>query len=90
MLPDLQSLAAAGQTPGVGEAILTGLPIVIPLIIVSYVVGFSWEILFSIIRKHPISEGFLVSGLLFPLTLPPTMPWWQAAVAISPSQTRSS
>ena len=51
--------------------------------IVSYGVGFFWEILFAVARKHPISEGFLVTGLLFPLSLPPTMPLWQAAVGIS-------
>ncbi|MCU0598809.1 MAG: NADH:ubiquinone reductase (Na(+)-transporting) subunit B, partial [Desulfobacterales bacterium] len=48
-----------------------------------YGAGFFWEILFASIRKHPISEGFLVTGLLFPLTLPPTIPLWQAAVGIS-------
>ncbi|QTA89865.1 NADH:ubiquinone reductase (Na(+)-transporting) subunit B [Desulfonema magnum] len=60
-----------------------GLSIVLPLIIVSYAVGFFWEFLFAIIRKHPISEGLLVTGLLFPLTLPPTIPLWQAAAGIS-------
>ena len=33
-------------------------------------------------RKHEINEGFLVTGLLFPLTLPPTIPLWQVAVGI--------
>jgi Na+-transporting NADH:ubiquinone oxidoreductase subunit B len=57
--------------------------IVIPLLLVSYIVGFFWEALFASLRKHPISEGFLVTGLLFPMTLPPTIPLWQAAVGIS-------
>ena len=41
----------------------------------------SW--LFAVTRRHEIAEGFLVSGLLFPLTLPATTPWWQAALGIS-------
>ena len=45
--------------------------------------GGLWEVLFAIIRKHEINEGFLVSGLLFPLTLPPTIPLWQVALGIS-------
>ncbi len=78
-----QTLHAAGHLVGTGTALLKGLEIVLPLIVVSYTVGFFWEILFAIFRKHPISEGFLVTGLLFPLTLPPTIPLWQAAVGIS-------
>jgi len=78
-----QSLAASGHPADFSGAMMTGLKIVMPLIMVSYGVGFFWEALFSAIRKHPISEGFLVTGLLFPMTLPPTIPLWQAAVGIS-------
>jgi Na+-transporting NADH:ubiquinone oxidoreductase subunit B len=46
-------------------------------------VGGLWEVLFAVVRKHPINEGFLVTGLLFPLTLPPTIPLWQVAVGVS-------
>jgi len=62
---------------------LRGLIIVMPIVIVSYAVGGMWEVLFAVVRKHPINEGFLVTGLLFPLTLPPTIPLWQVAVGIS-------
>lgn len=78
-----QSLAAAGQDLNLISIILSGLLTVMPMIIVSYTAGFFWEILFSVIRRHPISEGFLVTGLLFPMTLPPTIPLWQVAVGIS-------
>ena len=47
------------------------------------VVGGNCEVIFSIIRKHEINEGFLVSGMLFPLTLPATIPLWQVAVGIA-------
>jgi len=54
-----------------------------PVFIVCNMVGGFWEFLFATIRKHEINEGFLVTGLLFPLTLPPTIPLWQVAVGIS-------
>lgn len=60
-----------------------GLWLVLPIIFVSYAVGGMWEVLFAIVRKHEINEGFLVTGMLFPLTLPPTIPLWQVAVGIS-------
>lgn len=63
--------------------LLRGAQIVLPIIFASYAVGGFWEVLFAIIRKHEINEGFLVTGLLFPLTLPPTIPLWQVAVGIS-------
>jgi Na+-transporting NADH:ubiquinone oxidoreductase subunit B len=55
----------------------------LPAYIVTMVVGGSWELLFCIVRKHELNEGFLVTGMLFPLTLPPTIPLWQVALGIS-------
>ncbi len=78
-----QSTLASGLPLDMGSVFLKGLVIVCPIIVVSYGVGFFWEILFAVIRRHPISEGLLVTGLLFPLTLPPTVPLWQVAVGIS-------
>jgi Na+-transporting NADH:ubiquinone oxidoreductase subunit B len=46
-------------------------------------VGGLWELLFATVRKHEINEGFLVTGMLFPLTLPPSIPLWQVAIGIS-------
>ena len=67
-----QSSLASGLPVTFVAVFIKGLQIVLPVIIVSYGVGFAWEVLFASIRKHNISEGFLVTGLLFPLTLPPT------------------
>jgi Na+-transporting NADH:ubiquinone oxidoreductase subunit B len=78
-----QSGLARGETLDFWTSFLSGAWVVLPIIIVSYGVGFFWEILFAAIRRHPISEGFLVTGLLFPLTLPPTIPLWQVALGIS-------
>lgn len=78
-----QSLSAWGNPVSTIAAILKGLEIVLPLVVVSYGVGLFWEALFASIRKHNISEGFLVTGILFPLTLPPTIPLWQVAAGIT-------
>ncbi len=60
-----------------------GLLFFLPAYIVTMTVGGLWEALFAATRGHEINEGFVVSGLLFPLTLPPTIPLWQIAVGIS-------
>ena len=55
----------------------------LPVYLVTMVVGGHCELIFSIIRKHEINEGFLVTGMLFPLTLPPNIPLWQVALGIA-------
>ncbi len=55
---------------------------VLAIIAVSYVFGGLVEVLFAIFRKEEINEGFLVTGLIFPLILPPTIPLWLVAVGI--------
>jgi Na+-transporting NADH:ubiquinone oxidoreductase subunit B/electron transport complex protein RnfD len=52
------------------------------MIVTSYAVGGLIEVLFALIRKKEIEEGFLVTGLIFPLILPPTTPLWVVAVGI--------
>lgn len=54
-----------------------------PVYIITIAVGGFWETLFATVRKHEIAEGFLVSSLLFPLILPPDIPYWQVAIGIS-------
>ena len=55
----------------------------LPLYLVTLVAGGFWEVLFAIIRGHEINEGFFVTSLLFPLIIPPTMPYWEVALGIS-------
>ncbi len=55
----------------------------LPVYLVTMIVGGHCELIFSIIRKHEINEGFLVTGMLFPLTLPPNIPLWQVALGIA-------
>jgi len=78
------NLLGAGYDPQSFMAnLLHGAMYFLPLVIVSYAIGGVWETLFAVVRGHEINEGFLVTGILFPLTLPPLMPWWQAALGIT-------
>jgi Na+-transporting NADH:ubiquinone oxidoreductase subunit B len=63
--------------------IVHGLLYYLPVLIVTGFIGGHLEALFAILRKHEINEGFLVTWMLFPLVLPPTIPLWQVALGIS-------
>ncbi len=58
-------------------------PRLIVMTVVSYAVGGLVESLFAIFRKEEINEGFLVTGLLFPMIVPPQTPLWIVAVGIA-------
>jgi Na+-transporting NADH:ubiquinone oxidoreductase subunit B len=60
-----------------------GLIFFLPMYIVCMFVGGHIELIFSVLRGHEINEGFLVTGLLFPLTLPASIPLWQVALGIA-------
>ena len=55
----------------------------LPVLLVTFAVGGAWEVLFASVRRHEVNEGFLVTGMLFPLVLPVTIPLWQVALGIS-------
>ena len=55
----------------------------LPVFIITPIIGGGIEAVFAIIRKHEINEGFLVTWMLFPLILPPTIPLWQVAFGIA-------
>ena len=78
-----QHFRAIGAQADFWEMAGYGASKMLPIIIVSYLVGGFWEVLFALVRKHDVNEGFLVTGLLFPLVLPPTMPLWEVAVSIT-------
>jgi RnfABCDGE-type electron transport complex D subunit len=52
------------------------------MIAVAFAVGGLTEVAFALARKREIEEGFLVTGLIFPLVLPPTTPLWVVGVGI--------
>lgn len=66
--------------PALMDCIGYGLLQVLPIVIVSYGVGLGIEFFFCQINGHKVNEGFLVTGLLIPLCLPPTIPLWMVAV----------
>ncbi len=76
-----QRLLAMGVEPAFAPAVVQGLIRFLPILIVTYAVGLGWEFLFAVIRRHEVSEGFLVSGFLIALIVPPSIPLWQLAVA---------
>lgn len=55
----------------------------LPIWITTFAVGGHIEMANAVIRKHEVNEGFLVTGFLFPLILPPTIPLWQVALGIA-------
>jgi Na+-transporting NADH:ubiquinone oxidoreductase subunit B len=55
----------------------------LPVLVVVFAVGALVEVGGAIIRKHEVNEGFLVTGMLLPLTLPPTIPLWQVALGMA-------
>jgi len=80
---------AAVEVLGVGfgldllACLIHGALYYVPVLVVTFVVGGLWEVLFAIVRRHEVNEGFLVTGMLFPLILPATIPLWQVALGIS-------
>ncbi|MEE8340869.1 MAG: NADH:ubiquinone reductase (Na(+)-transporting) subunit B [Candidatus Neomarinimicrobiota bacterium] len=78
-----QQALATGITQSWLLNFVAGFKIFLPVLVVSYATGAVWEVLFPIIRKQEVDEGFLVTGWLIPLILPPTMPLWQVVVATS-------
>ena len=77
----LQGAGALASEKSFFELFLSGAIAVLPMYAVVFAVGGLCEGLFAIIRKHEINEGFLVTGMLIPLTMPPTLPLWMLAIA---------
>jgi len=76
-----QHFLALGQQASVVEMFWIGGVQVVPIIIVSYASGLGVEFIFATFRRHPVNEGFLVSGMLIPLVMPPDVPLWQVGIA---------
>ncbi len=77
-------LLGAGYDPAsIWDCTLQGALYFVPIYIVTMVVGLGWEILFAGVRNHEVNEGFFVTGFLFALIVPATIPLWQVAVGIS-------
>ncbi|MBW6499883.1 MAG: NADH:ubiquinone reductase (Na(+)-transporting) subunit B [Bacteroidales bacterium] len=77
----LQHFRATGIEAGILQNFWFGFLKILPLIVVSYVVGLGIEFTAAQIRGHEINEGFLVTGLLIPLIMPVDVPLWMLALA---------
>ncbi|MEM8349043.1 NADH:ubiquinone reductase (Na(+)-transporting) subunit B [Morganella morganii] len=71
------------QDAGWGSKMLFGAVYFLPIYGVIFIVGGFWEVLFAMIRGHEINEGFFITSILLALIVPPTLPLWQAALAVT-------
>jgi Na+-transporting NADH:ubiquinone oxidoreductase subunit B len=88
-----QHYLAIGEIQAVSEGFLSpefwtldnfllGAGKILPLVLVSYIVGLGVEFIFAIIKGHEVEEGYLVSGMLIPLIVPVDIPLWMLGVAV--------
>ena len=63
------------------DAFIHGAYKIVPMIIVSYVVGLSIEFGFAVYRGHEVNEGYLVTGLLIPMIMPVDIPLWMVGIS---------
>lgn len=78
-----EALGFAHSSGSIFACFVYGALFFLPVYIITLAAGGFWEVLFAIVRKHEVNEGFLVTSALFPLILPPTIPLWQVAIGIS-------
>jgi Na+-transporting NADH:ubiquinone oxidoreductase subunit B len=79
-------LAAFGVGVDPGDAwdcFVHGALYFLPIYVVTLLAGGLFETLFAAVRNHEINEGFLVTSMLYALTLPATIPLWQVALGIT-------
>ena len=65
------------------DAFIHGAWKIVPMIVVSYVVGLSIEFAFAVYRGHEVNEGYLVTGLLIPMIMPVDIPLWMVAISVA-------
>lgn len=82
-----QHFVAAGQHLGFLEGfhlkLAHGLIKLLPIFIVANVVGLGIEFIFAAKKGHAVEEGYLVSGALIPLIMPPDIPLWILALSVA-------
>lgn len=76
----LNDMATTDVSRSMFENFIFGMSYVLPILIITFVSGAICELTFSVIRRHEVNEGFLVTCALIPLTLPPLVPLWQVFI----------
>lgn len=65
------------------DNLILGATKILPLVIVSYVVGLAIEFFFAVKKGHEVEEGYLVTGMLVPLIVPIDTPLWMLSIAVA-------
>ncbi len=78
-----QHSLATGVSLNVLQAFWFGFLKVLPLYLVSYIVGLAIEFASAQIRGEEVNEGYLVTGFFIPLIVPVDVPLWMLAVAVA-------
>ncbi|VAW66203.1 Na(+)-translocating NADH-quinone reductase subunit B [hydrothermal vent metagenome] len=79
----LNFLGSSYDPESILACLLHGGMYVLPIYMVTFVVGITWEVIFATVRNHEVNEGFFVTSILFTLILPATIPLWQVALGIT-------
>ena len=74
---------AFGLDWGFWQMVWYGFVKIIPLYLVSYIVGLGIEFASAQIKGHQVNEGYLVSGMLIPLIVPIDVPLWMLALGVA-------
>ncbi len=78
-----QWLGGVYDSGHIGWNLVFGALYFLPVFTVVHVVGLGIEIVTAQIRDLEVTEGFLVTGALLPLILPPTIPLWQVTLGVA-------
>ena len=82
-----QHFVALGEYPGFLSGfhlkLFYGIVKLLPIFVVTHVVGLGIEFYYAYKKGHGIEEGFLVSGSLIPLIMPPDLPLWILAISVA-------
>ena len=79
----LQTSLTYGMEWGFWQMFFYGLLRMLPLFVVSYLVGLAIEFASAQIRGEEVNEGYLVTGFLIPLIVPVDVPLWMLALAVA-------
>ncbi|MDX1574288.1 MAG: NADH:ubiquinone reductase (Na(+)-transporting) subunit B [Methylophaga sp.] len=78
----MNTLGIAYNPDSVFSNMFHGLLYFLPIYLTTLIAGGTFEVIFAAIRNHEVNEGFLVTSMLYTLTLPPSTPLWQVALGI--------
>ena len=78
----MNTIGIAYNPESVFSNMFHGLLYFLPIYLTTLIAGGTFEVIFAAVRNHEVNEGFLVTSMLYTLTLPPSTPLWQVALGI--------